>query len=72
MKQDAAFYDAKCMACHRKTEAAGNVKMYAPCKAGKTNNCASCHMPNYEIPGAHHKFSDHWIRVVKPGEPYPN
>lgn len=72
LKKDAAFYDAKCMACHSKTETSGSVKMYSPCKAGKTNNCASCHMPQYEIPGAHHKFSDHWIRIVKPGETYPN
>ncbi|HEX4948250.1 MAG TPA: multiheme c-type cytochrome [Blastocatellia bacterium] len=71
-KQNAAFYDAKCMACHGKAEVNNDVKMYPSCKAGKTNNCASCHMPQYEIPGAHHKFSDHWIRVVKPGETYPN
>ncbi len=72
LKQDAAFYDAKCLACHGKAEAAATVKMSAPCKAGKKNNCASCHMPQYEIPGAHHKFTDHQIRVVNPGEAYPN
>lgn len=72
MKQDAAFYDSKCLACHGKPAATTTAKMFSPCKAGKTNNCASCHMPQYEIPGAHHKFSDHWIRVVKPGETYPN
>jgi hypothetical protein len=33
--------------------------------------CAICHMPKYEIPGSHNLFSDHRIRVVKPGEPYP-
>lgn len=72
LKQDAAFYDAKCLACHGKPEAATTLKMSASCKAGKKNNCASCHMPKYEIPGSHHKFSDHQIRVVKPGEAYPN
>ena len=72
MKQETAFYDAKCLACHSKAEAAATVKMSAPCKAGKKNNCASCHMPQYEIPGSHHKFTDHQIRVVKPGEAYPN
>jgi hypothetical protein len=28
-------------------------------------------MPKIELPGAHYKFSDHRIRVVKPNEPYP-
>ncbi len=72
MKQDKAFYDAKCVACHRQADEKSAAKMSALCKAGKTTNCVSCHMPQYEIPGAHHKFSDHWIRVVKPGETYPN
>lgn len=72
MKRDASFYDAKCAACHRKADATAAVKLYPPCKAGKTANCASCHMPQYEIPGSHHKFSDHQIRIVKPGEAYPN
>lgn len=72
MKQETAFYDAKCIACHRKPEIAVTAKTYATCKAGKTSNCVSCHMPEYEIPGAHHKFTDHWIRIVKPGEAYPN
>ena len=29
------------------------------------------HMPKYEIRGSHYSFTDHWIRVVKSGEPYP-
>jgi hypothetical protein len=28
-------------------------------------------MPKIELPGAHFKFSDHRIRVVKPDERYP-
>jgi hypothetical protein len=28
-------------------------------------------MPKLELPGAHHKFSDHRIRILKPGESYP-
>ena len=72
MKQDAAFYDAKCIACHSKAEVTTTLKMQALCKAGKKNNCVSCHMPQYELPGAHHKFTDHQIRIVKPGEAYPN
>jgi hypothetical protein len=28
-------------------------------------------MPKLELPGAHHKFSDHRIRIVRPNEKYP-
>ena len=34
--------------------------------------CVTCHMPKYEPPGFHAKFTDHWIRVVGPGVSYPN
>jgi hypothetical protein len=29
-------------------------------------------MPKVEIKAAHFKFTDHYIRIVKPGEKYPN
>ncbi len=60
----AAFYDAKCLACHSK--ASKHI-----CKVARAD-CASCHMPRLELPGAHAKFTDHRIRVVKPGERYPD
>lgn len=73
LHKEASFYDAKCAACHQlKGEPADAGKKGPICKAGKTQNCASCHMPLYEIPGSHFKFTDHLIRVVRPGEPYPN
>jgi hypothetical protein len=66
LKQDAAYYAAKCAACHApKSEAALRL-----CKV-ETKNCTSCHMPKVELPGAHFKFTDHRIRIVKAGEPYP-
>ncbi len=55
-------YDAKCLACH------STAKL---CKVA-TNNCSSCHMPKLELPGAHHKFTDHNIRIVRDHEPYPS
>jgi formate-dependent nitrite reductase cytochrome c552 subunit len=36
-----------------------------------TNKCATCHMPKVELPGMHAEFTDHWIRVAKPGDPTP-
>jgi hypothetical protein len=32
----------------------------------------SCHMPKVAIPPGHLTFRDHQIRIVKPGENYPN
>jgi Cytochrome c554 and c-prime len=77
-KRDATFYDAKCTACHSANanataaKAGLSSKRVAPvCKVGK-QKCSSCHMPKLEIPGSHFKFSDHHIRVMRPGEDYPN
>lgn len=56
-----AAYDAKCMACHASK----------PCKVA-ASNCASCHMPRLDLPGAHQKFTDHRIRIARPNEAYPD
>jgi hypothetical protein len=58
-------YDAKCQACHGGGKAATRA-----CRVSKSN-CVTCHMPKIELPGAHYKFTDHRIRIVKPNEPYP-
>lgn len=62
---NSADYDAKCRACH-----AGGKLGARACKVS-TSRCASCHMPKIELPGAHHKFSDHRIRIVRANEPFP-
>jgi len=58
-------YDAKCQACH------GGGKPGAKACPTSKNKCSTCHMPKLELPGAHHKFSDHRIRIVKRNEAYP-
>jgi hypothetical protein len=58
-------YDAKCQACH-----AGGKPGAKACPVAKSK-CANCHLPKLELPGAHHKFTDHRIRIVKANEPYP-
>ena len=63
-------YDAKCLACHGKTAASGGSPVKS-CPVSKTN-CASCHMPKVSLPGGHAVFTDHFIRIVRPGEPYPD
>ena len=71
-KREAAFYDAKCTACHQtKNSPAAKTQTARPCPTGKAQ-CVTCHMPKIEPPDVHFKFTDHHIRVVKAGEPYPN
>jgi hypothetical protein len=41
------------------------------CKVA-TKDCVSCHMPKLGPPAAHFKFTDHYIRIVKPKETYPS
>ena len=58
-------YDEKCQACH-----AGGKPGAKACKVA-TQDCASCHMPKIELPGAHHRFTDHNIRIVAKNGAYP-
>jgi hypothetical protein len=58
-------YDVKCTACHSASDRA------PACRTG-ARGCAGCHMPKLDLPGAHHKFTDHRIRVAKAGEAYPD
>jgi len=63
-------YDAKCLSCHASganLQAAGTAKA---CRTA-TKRCSSCHMPKTELPGAHAKFTDHFIRIVRDGAFYP-
>jgi hypothetical protein len=64
-------YDAKCQACHGGEKHGRGKKEARVCKVAP-NNCVSCHMPKLEMPGSHHKFTDHLIRVVRANEPYPD
>lgn len=69
---DAAAYDEKCLACHGMAGAkARREKPRKPCPVG-SKNCVTCHMPQVEMPSMHAPFTDHRIRVARPGDPYPN
>lgn len=59
-------YDQKCLSCHVGSAAIKRSADHpgAACPV-KTSNCASCHMPKYEMPQAHSRFTDHRIRVVR-------
>lgn len=71
LREDAAYYDSRCLQCHAlkgQPVAQGS----APSCLVATKECVSCHMPKIELKTAHFKFTDHYIRVVKPDENYPN
>jgi hypothetical protein len=63
-------YDSKCLACHGKSATATSTTPIKTCPVSKSN-CVTCHMPRVPLPGGHAIFTDHLIRIVKPGEPYP-
>jgi len=70
---DVGHYDQVCLRCHsqalRQEQRGGSRNLV--CKVSQVN-CAKCHMPKVEIPGMHHAFADHWIRIARENEPYPN
>ncbi|MEJ7709071.1 MAG: multiheme c-type cytochrome [Pyrinomonadaceae bacterium] len=73
-ERSATAYDSKCLACHTTTQTQANqvgAKSMASPHPATTTGCSTCHMPKIEVPGAHFKFTDHQIRVVKPGEIVP-
>jgi hypothetical protein len=86
LSQQEAANDANCKVCHelnstkqtmrasQNTNASGEGSRAS--SSGKkcpvaNDRCMSCHMPKVELPGAHFKFTDHRIRIARPGEPYP-
>jgi hypothetical protein len=73
LERDAAFYDSKCLACHltRSGDAKTPSRSAAACPVSK-QQCAKCHMPKVELPEMHFKFTDHWIRIVRPNDSIPH
>jgi Cytochrome c554 and c-prime len=74
-----SFYDGKCLACHGSSAqlaspehaSAAGAAGAKSCPVSK-KDCVSCHMPKMTLPGGHMRFTDHEIRVVKAGDPYPD
>ena len=70
--KEAAYYDPKCLACHvtRTTDPKTTRRNANACPVS-TKQCVTCHMPKVELPGMHASFTDHWIRISRPGDPTP-
>jgi hypothetical protein len=62
-------YDANCLKCHARLGSQPSANLAPACSVG-TDNCASCHMPKLEIPWVHGTFTDHFIRIVRPGSQF--
>jgi hypothetical protein len=75
LNRQASSYDSKCLACHASQSNTGaakaDVAATKSCPVAKSE-CTSCHMPKVKLPDENVTFSDHQIRIVKAGDPYPN
>ena len=73
LEHEAAAYDSRCLQCHvTQAKAKKDADHPGPACRVSTKNCTSCHMPKIVTPVQHSTFTDHWIRIVVPGKPYPN
>jgi Zn finger protein HypA/HybF involved in hydrogenase expression len=72
LREDSAYYDKRCLECHSLRDKTAKVNGDGKSCPVADKDCTSCHMPKTEIPAAHFKFTDHYIRVVRPGEKYPS
>lgn len=70
---EAAAYDHNCLACHSPATGVGKTaaEQARVCPVS-TKDCVTCHMPKYELPEMHAKFTDHNIRVVRAGAGFPD
>jgi Cytochrome c3 len=70
--RESSTYDPKCLACHLLKGQSSRRGAGAPACGVSTSNCTSCHMPKYEVPQSHARFTDHYIRVVRTGAAFPS
>ena len=59
---DPAFYDARCLSCHVSGKVATTREHPGRACTVATARCVTCHMPRYDVPWMHSKFSDHRIQ----------
>jgi hypothetical protein len=72
LQTNEASYDHACLRCHHTVIGAALTKGHPgkACPVGK-RDCASCHMPKVYVKEMHGYFTDHRIRIVRSGEPFP-
>ncbi len=85
IQREPAAYDSACLDCHAKTLQASadpnhpgdpnhSVDPGPKAKACPvaTSKCVTCHMPKVDLPEMHYKCTDHNIRIVRIGDPFPD
>jgi Cytochrome c554 and c-prime len=68
LNRDPVSYDKRCLQCHTKTTSAHPAANVAKTCPKATQQCVTCHMPKVEVANMHGDFTDHDIRIVRPGE----
>lgn len=64
-----ADYDSACLSCHLQRPGRLTASHPGrPCPVA-THDCATCHMPKCRLPRAPFMMTDHFIRIVRPGDP---
>jgi hypothetical protein len=71
LETDAAAYDSICRRCHVKAREKTSIGHPGSACPQGISNCTNCHMEKVYIPEMHANFTDHRIRIVKPGEAFP-
>jgi hypothetical protein len=66
LEHDPKAYDAVCLECHAAAQASA-----AHCPVAK-GSCVTCHLRKVELPEVHVQSTDHWIRIVREGEEFPD
>ena len=72
LAKEPASYDQKCLSCHQGSGSKANADHPGAACTVSTKNCVTCHMPKYETPEMHTKFTDHMIRVVQKNSKIPD
>jgi hypothetical protein len=70
--KEAAAYDSRCLACHSETGASARSTVAGKVCPVKTRDCVGCHMPKIRLAANGLTFTDHMIRVNRPGARFPN
>jgi hypothetical protein len=71
LNHDVGIYDARCLACHGDSKVPGRAGTARLCPVSSTR-CVTCHMPKVSRDNDHQSFTDHQIRIVRPGDAYPD
>ena len=72
LQTESTAYDHACLKCHVTSPGQKPTAEHpgSACPTA-TKNCTSCHMQKVYVPEMHDKFTDHRIRIVREGEPFP-